>query len=202
MPTPKAVLQGLGHAPRDAADFDRVSVGFPGVIKHGVTYTAVNLHPGLGRISAADGTGEALEEAGPRGNDAAVQGYGAIKGRRRGDDASPWARAWASSLFTDGRLVPGAGTRPSSLEEDTPTRTTSAGAAWTSTARRRGTSCCRRRSRRPPATFNWDHLYLGGGNTKKIDFKLPKNAEIVSNETGLLGGVALWKDDALAAKKG
>ncbi len=54
------------------------------------------------------------------------------------------------------------------------------------------------------ATFNWDRApYIGGGNTNwKIDFKLPKNAEIVSNETGLLGGVALWKDDALAAKKG
>ena len=46
-------------------------------------------------------------------------------------------------------------------------------------------------------TFNWDHLYVGGGNTKKIDFDLPKNSTIVSNEAGLLGGVALWKDDVL-----
>jgi polyphosphate glucokinase len=44
------------------------------------------------------------------------------------------------------------------------------------------------------ALFNWDHLYLGGGNTKKITFALPKNVEIVSNESGLLGGVYLWKD--------
>ena len=42
--------------------------------------------------------------------------------------------------------------------------------------------------------FNWDHLYLGGGNTKKINFKPGKNIEIVSNEAGLLGGVALWRD--------
>jgi polyphosphate glucokinase len=42
--------------------------------------------------------------------------------------------------------------------------------------------------------FNWDHLYPGGGNAKKIDFLPPKNVEIVSNEAGLLGGVALWKD--------
>ena len=46
------------------------------------------------------------------------------------------------------------------------------------------------------ALFNWDHLYLGGGNTKKIDFLPPKNVEIVSNETGLLGGVYLWRDQA------
>ena len=42
--------------------------------------------------------------------------------------------------------------------------------------------------------FNWDHLYLGGGTTKKIDFKPGKNIEIVSNEAGLLGGVALWRE--------
>jgi polyphosphate glucokinase len=44
------------------------------------------------------------------------------------------------------------------------------------------------------STFNWDRLYLGGGNTKKIDFVLPKDVSIVSNETGLLGGVALWRE--------
>ncbi len=42
-------------------------------------------------------------------------------------------------------------------------------------------------------TFNWDHLYLGGGNAKEIAFKLPPNVTIVSNEDGLLGGVTLWK---------
>ena len=49
-------------------------------------------------------------------------------------------------------------------------------------------------------TFNWDHLYLGGGNAKKIDFELPEHVTIVPNETGLLGGVALWKDETLSNK--
>jgi polyphosphate glucokinase len=43
--------------------------------------------------------------------------------------------------------------------------------------------------------FNWDTLYLGGGNSDKITFKLPKDVKIVSNEDGLLGGVALWESD-------
>ncbi|HEX7728782.1 MAG TPA: ROK family protein, partial [Terracidiphilus sp.] len=42
--------------------------------------------------------------------------------------------------------------------------------------------------------FNWDHLYIGGGNSKKIIVKLPADVSIVSNETGILGGVALWRD--------
>jgi polyphosphate glucokinase len=37
-------------------------------------------------------------------------------------------------------------------------------------------------------------LYLGGGNSKKIEFELPANATIVSNVAGLLGGIALWRE--------
>jgi polyphosphate glucokinase len=46
------------------------------------------------------------------------------------------------------------------------------------------------------ALFNWDHLYLGGGNAKKITFKLGPQMQIIANEDGLLGGVALWQDQA------
>jgi polyphosphate glucokinase len=44
------------------------------------------------------------------------------------------------------------------------------------------------------STFNYDHLYIGGGNAVKIDFSLPKNVTRVPNDDGLLGGVALWRD--------
>ncbi len=43
-------------------------------------------------------------------------------------------------------------------------------------------------------TFNYDRLYIGGGNTKFITLKLPPDAHIVSNEAGMLGGIALWKE--------
>jgi polyphosphate glucokinase len=41
--------------------------------------------------------------------------------------------------------------------------------------------------------FNYDHLYIGGGNAAKINFSLPEHVTRVPNEDGLLGGVALWK---------
>jgi polyphosphate glucokinase len=47
-------------------------------------------------------------------------------------------------------------------------------------------------------TFNYRQLYVGGGNAKKIGFRLPKNAKVVENLAGILGGVRLW-DDAPAA---
>ena len=44
------------------------------------------------------------------------------------------------------------------------------------------------------ALTNFDHLYIGGGNAKKIDFELDPDVTIVSNEAGIRGGVALWQD--------
>jgi polyphosphate glucokinase len=41
---------------------------------------------------------------------------------------------------------------------------------------------------------HFDHLYIGGGNAKKIDFALDPDVTIISNEAGMKGGVALWRD--------
>jgi polyphosphate glucokinase len=45
--------------------------------------------------------------------------------------------------------------------------------------------------------FNYDRLYLGGGNTKHLTIALPANVKIVPNEAGLLGGIALWRSHSV-----
>jgi polyphosphate glucokinase len=40
--------------------------------------------------------------------------------------------------------------------------------------------------------FNYDRLYLGGGNSRCIDFPLPRNVNIVSNDAGMEGGAFAW----------
>jgi polyphosphate glucokinase len=42
--------------------------------------------------------------------------------------------------------------------------------------------------------INYDRLYLGGGNSREIRFKMNKNTKVVSNEAGILGGIALWDE--------
>jgi polyphosphate glucokinase len=41
--------------------------------------------------------------------------------------------------------------------------------------------------------FNYDHLYIGGGNSRKINFALDDNITLVSNEDGIKGGAKLWE---------
>jgi polyphosphate glucokinase len=45
--------------------------------------------------------------------------------------------------------------------------------------------------------FNYDKLYIGGGNARLVTLDLPPNLAhkiaIVSNDLGLIGGLALWQ---------
>ncbi|WP_347556685.1 ROK family protein [Robbsia sp. KACC 23696] len=45
--------------------------------------------------------------------------------------------------------------------------------------------------------LHFDHLYIGGGNAQRIAFPLPQEVTIVSNDAGIEGGAALWRDVAV-----
>ena len=194
VPTPIAVLAGLDELRKLLTKFDRVSVGFPGVIKRGTTWTAANLNPDWVGFPLAAELEKRWKKPVRVANDAAVQGYGAIKGACV-ELALTLGTGLGSSLLTDGRLCPGLelGHHPWRKK----------GMCYEDYLGRRGLDKFGKKLwnkflqaaiAQTSATFNWDFLYIGGGNTKKIDFVLPKNVSIVSNESGLLGGVYLWKD--------
>jgi polyphosphate glucokinase len=45
--------------------------------------------------------------------------------------------------------------------------------------------------------FHFTKLYIGGGNSKEVDVGLlPANVTIISNLNGLIGGIALWRDES------
>jgi polyphosphate glucokinase len=125
-------------------------------------------------------------------NDAAVQGYGAIHGKGV-ELILTLGTGLGSALFTDGRLCPGLelGHHPwkKKTYEDYIGRR-----GLDAHGKKRWNNHLQEAIAQTAQLFNWDHCYLGGGNTKKIHFDLPENVTIVSNEVGLLGGVALWRD--------
>jgi predicted TIM-barrel fold metal-dependent hydrolase len=49
---------------------------------------------------------------------------------------------------------------------------------------------------------NFDHLYIGGGNARRIDLILPPDVTLVPNSDGLTGGIALWRAEAVAPPDG
>lgn len=192
IPTPLATLKALDKLREAFASFDRVSVGFPGVIKRGITYTAVNLHPRWKLFPLQVELEKRWKKPVRCANDAAVQGYGAVKGRGV-ELVLTFGTGMGSALFTDGHLCPGLELGHHPWKKHT----------YEDYIGRRGldkygkktwNKCIQEAIEQTEKLFNWDHLYLGGGNTKKFDFKLPKNVSICSNEEGILGGVALWRE--------
>ncbi len=192
VPTPKAVLAVLDDLIKPLGKFDRVSVGFPGVTKKGITYTAVNLHPDWMNFHFQEELTKRWKKPARVANDASVQGYGAVQG----DGVElilTLGTGLGSALFTDGKLCPGLelGHHPwkkKTYEDYLGKR------GLEKHGKKQWNEHLQEAIAQTEKLFNWDHLYLGGGNTKKIEFTPPQNVAIVSNEAGLLGGVALWRD--------
>jgi polyphosphate glucokinase len=195
IPTPRAVLKGLDGLRKLIGRFDRVSVGFPGVVKHGCTYLGFNLHPlWAGGFPLQAELQKRWRKPVRVGNDADVAGYGAIKGKGV-ELVLTLGTGLGAALFTNGHLCPGLELGHHIWLKK--------GMTYEDYIGRRGLDRFGKKEwnrllqeaiKSTEALFNWDHLYLGGGNTKKIEFKPPKNVSIVSNESGLLGGVYLWRD--------
>jgi polyphosphate glucokinase len=193
IPTPEAVLDGLDQLRAQLPKFDRVSVGFPGVIKRGITMGAVNLHPGWAGFPLQAELERRWKRPARLGNDADNAGYGAIQGDGV-EMVLTLGTGMGAALFSNGHLVPGLelGHHPwrkgKTYEDCLGCR------GLDQYGKKRWNELLQEAIAQTAATFNWDFLYLGGGNTKKINFEPGPNVKIVPNETGLLGGVALWRD--------
>jgi polyphosphate glucokinase len=189
--TPAAVLAVMDRIAARLADFDRVSVGFPGVVKRGATLTAYNLHPKWVGLDLEKVLSRHWKKPVRVANDAAVQGYGAIQGKGV-ELVITLGTGFGSSLFTDGHLVPGLELAHHPWRKKT----------YEDYLGKHGFEKygCKHWNRlllkaisQIEALFNYDHLYIGGGNATKIDSALPKQVTRMPNEDGLLGGVALWR---------
>ncbi|HKR25901.1 MAG TPA: ROK family protein, partial [Acidobacteriaceae bacterium] len=104
--TPPRLLNALDHLRAQLGSFDRVSVGYPGVIKHGVVLSAANLHPKCIGFPLQAELEKRWRKPVRVANDAAVQGYGAIQARGV-EMMITLGTGMGSALFTDGRLCPG-----------------------------------------------------------------------------------------------
>ena len=187
--------------------FDRVAVGFPGVVRGGRILTAPNLAteqgPGTPESPALrdawDGfdLAAALEAAlhAPTRvvNDADMQG-GAVVNGDGVELVLTLGTGFGSALYDNGRLGPhlelahhpfrNGETYEEQLGE---------------TARKRvGDRKWNRRLEDAVEVLDvlvrFDRLYVGGGNAKRVTADLGPRATIVENQAGILGGLRVWLD--------
>jgi polyphosphate glucokinase len=192
--TPKLVIATLSELAHKQGQFDRVSVGFPGVVVRGVTKTAVNLHPDWEELNFAQTLSQQFGKPVRVANDADIQGLGAISGQGV-ELVLTLGTGIGTALFLNGQLVPNleGGHHPFRKGETYEEQLGNA------TLDKIGSKKWNRRLEKALKTLkrvlNCDRIYLGGGNTKKVEFELPNFIKVVPNITGILGGIRLWEID-------
>jgi polyphosphate glucokinase len=191
-PTPARVLAELDKLKEQIAPFDRVAVGFPGVVKRGIVYTAANLNPQWVEFNLQAELEKRWKKPVRVANDAAVQGYAAIQGEGV-EMILTLGTGLGSAIYTDGRLCPGLELAHHPWRKDKTYEDFLGKRGLEKNGVERWNKLVAKAIEQTTSTFNWDRLYLGGGNAKEISFKLHKSVKIISNQDGLLGGVALWK---------
>src|SRR5688572_22259071 len=173
--------------------FDRVSVGFPGVVRDGRVLTAANLGNDLWKgFDLARALEAALAKPVRVANDADLQGLAVIAGKGV-EMVITLGTGFGTGLYLDGRLAP-------HLEiAHHPFRHGETYDQQLGNAARKKIGAARWNRRVQKAIGNlrrltyFDHLFIGGGNAKKIAFALDQDVTIISNEAGMEGGVALWR---------
>jgi len=193
--TPEALLgalQALAERVGREAPFDRVAVGFPGVVLQGVVQTAPNLDGDWGGVALGLALEEALGRPTRVANDADVQGYGAIEGRGT-ELVLTLGTGLGGALFTDGRLVPNLelGHHPwrdgYTYEELLGNRALQeVGVERWLTRLWEAVAVLER-------VVNYRALYLGGGNARLLPETLPARVVRVDNVMGLVGALKLWE---------
>jgi polyphosphate glucokinase len=194
--TPTKMLALLDKLRKEMPKCDRVSVGFPGVIKQGKTMTAANLDPAWVGFPLRATLQKRWNLPVHLANDAAVQGYGAISGRGV-ELVLTLGTGLGSALFTDGHLCPGLELGHHPWQKGKTYEDFLGRRGLKKHGKKRWNKLVAQAIEQTSKTFNWDRLYLGGGNAKEISFKLPAYVSTVSNEDGLFGGVALWRFQAV-----
>ena len=196
--TPEAVTDVICGLAAGQGEYDRVSVGFPGVIRRGVTETAHNLDESWIGFDLADALTRRVGKPVRVANDADIQGMGAISGEGV-ELVLTLGTGLGSALFIDGRLVPNLelAHHPFRCGEDG--EETYEENVGDKVRKRLGKKSWSKRVLKAIShlehAFNYDRLFLGGGNAKKVHGDLPENVTIVQNVAGLLGGIGLWRHD-------
>jgi polyphosphate glucokinase len=191
-PTPEVVLATILSLAEDKS-FDRVSAGFPGVVKAGKTLTAANLNPEWIGFDLAAALTECLGKPARVVNDADMQGMGAVSGQGV-EMVITLGTGMGSALFIEGRLVPNLELGHHPFQKGETYEQQLGRAALDLAGKKRWNIRLQKAIATIEHLFNYDRLYIGGGNTKKIELTLSANIEIVPNVAGLLGGIALWRD--------
>lgn len=190
--SPANVIASIAALAAQLPAYERISTGFPGVVRGGRILTAPNLD--TKRWHGFDLTGgleAALKKPVRVLNDAEVQGFGVIRGKGL-ECVVTLGTGFGSALFRNGELMPHLELGQHPVWHGKTYDEYLGHAALTDKGPRKWNRRLERALGFIVTLLNFDRLYIGGGNVRMVTLRLPKNVECVANQAGIIGGSRLW----------
>jgi polyphosphate glucokinase len=192
---PGLVVETLVKLVQPLPSFERVSVGFPGVVRKGRIVTAPNLgQEDWQGFDLAEALARHLNKPVKVKNDADLQGLGAIRGQGI-EVVITLGTGFGTALFDDGFIAPHIELAHHPFRKGETYEEQLGNAALEKAGRHKWNKRLKRAIAAIRALTNFDTLFIGGGNAKRVDSELPHDVEIVSNDYGMRGGIWLWRKD-------
>lgn len=189
---PRRIVALLTELVRPLGKFDHVTIGFPGVVRHGrvLSAPAYGTKDWKGFPLAAE-MQKRLGKPVKLLNDADVQGLAVIDGKGL-ELVCTLGTGFGTAWFRDGELMPHMDLAHLVIHRKDDfdryigdkTRKKIGDKAWNKRVKKLIEVL--------ETVFTYDKLHLGGGNSRCVKLKLPKNVNLVSNDAGMEGGAFAW----------
>lgn len=189
---PENVLKTIKELTSAFSGFNKISVGFPGYVKKGVVSTAPNLGTEAWKgFDLAGNLQKLLGKPCKVVNDADLQGLGVAEGKGL-EIVITLGTGFGTAVLQDGVLLPHLELahhplfKADSYDEYIGEKT----------MLKIGSGKWNKRMQKVigilKTVFNYDHLFISGGNAKKLKFELDDNISLANNQDGIKGGAKLW----------
>lgn len=206
---PEKMVEAIASLVAPLPPADRASAGFPGVVRKGHVLTAPHFVTESGPGSKVvpelaeawrdfDLAGQLQEKLGHPvrvANDADLQGWAVVSGQGL-EMVITLGTGVGSALFMDGHLAPHLELAHHPFRKGQTYNEQIGDAAL----RRIGPKKWRKRVLEAIANFeilvNYDKLYIGGGNGRRMAGFVDSSITICDNVAGILGGIKLWDADS------
>lgn len=190
-----AVIGTIKDLAKDLPAFDAISIAFPGVVKNGSIITAPNLGTKEWRgTNLAAAIEQSLGRDARVLNDAIVQGLGVVKGPGL-DCVLTLGTGLGCALFRGGKFIAQLELGRHVARDNICYDEYVGQAAFVALKAPAWNERVRITIDAARNLFNFDHLYLGGGNSRRLDFALNADTTIIPMTAGITGAARLWDED-------
>lgn len=188
---PENVIKAINTLVKDFPAYDKISVGFPGYVKNGVVKTAPNLGTDYwADVDLSKKLEKALGKPTQVVNDADMQGLGVVAGKGL-EMVITLGTGFGTALLMDGHLLPHFELAHLPIKEGITYDNYIGEKALEKEGKEKWNKRMKKVFKILKTVFNYDTLYIGGGNSDELTFKLDKNMKIVTNADGIKGGARL-----------